>query len=79
MNKYLIYTKPECSFCELTKQLLETYNLEYRERDISNVEIRQELLSRLPEAKTVPQIYYDGSHIGGYLELLEQLEQPEES
>ena len=66
MNKAIIYTKPHCVFCNQAKALFEAKNIEYKERDISDPSIRHELLTKLPSAKTVPQIYYDGRYIGGY-------------
>jgi glutaredoxin len=30
---------------------------------------REELLEKAPNAKTVPQIWIDGEHVGGYTEL----------
>jgi glutaredoxin len=67
----LIYTKDSCSFCEKAKSLLTDLNLEYEERNIANPEIKRELLLRVPNARTVPQIFINGVYIGGYTDLLE--------
>ena len=40
--------------------------------DIGDAAHREELLRRLPRSKSIPQIFIDGAHIGGfeYLEIL---------
>jgi glutaredoxin 3 len=67
----VIYTKNNCSFCEKAKSLLTELNLEYVEKDVSNTETKLELLMRVPDARTVPQIFINEVYIGGYTELLD--------
>jgi glutaredoxin len=71
--KITIYSKNKCSFCEEAKSLLELKNIEYRELDVTRPEVLDQLLELVPEAKTVPQIFIDGTYIGGYTELVEYL------
>lgn len=75
MNKAIIYTKPYCVFCDKAKTLFKEHNIEYKERDISDPDIRHELLTKLPSAKKVPQIYYDGKYIGGYSDFKKFIEE----
>ena len=63
---YTIYTKNNCSYCVKAKELLTANNLKYLEKNIEAIEYRSELLSKYPEAKTVPQIFLDNICIGGY-------------
>lgn len=63
---YIIYTKDNCSYCVKAKELLTANNLKYIEKNIEAIEYRSELLSKYPEAKTVPQIFLDNKRIGGY-------------
>ena len=63
---YTIYTKNNCSYCVKAKKLLTANNLKYLEKNIEAIEYRSELLSKYPEAKTVPQIFLDNICIGGY-------------
>ena len=63
---YTIYTKNNCSYCVKAKELLTGNNLKYLEKNIEAIEYRSELLSKYPEAKTVPQIFLDNICIGGY-------------
>ena len=74
-----IYTKKTCKYCNLAKKLLAERNISYREYIIGGdptmllenqqVTTRESLLERYPEARTVPQIWLDGQHIGGAEEL----------
>lgn len=70
-----IYTKDNCSFCEKAKTLMTSNGFKYRERNIIDENILYELLSILPEVKTVPQIYIDEKHIGGFSELQEYIKE----
>lgn len=65
----LIYSKDDCSFCDKAKTLLKDNNYSYREKNIADPDVRQELLTILPDVKTVPQIFIDSKHIGGYTDL----------
>lgn len=72
MNKIIIWTRPECIYCEKAKALLSENYIPF---DI--VELTEEnypkLLELVPNAKTVPQIFEEHSfgsiYIGGYSEL----------
>ena len=64
-----IFTGPGCSYCEAAKALLNDRGLIFVERDISQPAVRSEFRERLPREKTVPQVFIDGEHIGGYEDL----------
>lgn len=74
-----IYTKKTCKYCNLAKKILAEHNISYQEYVINgepqlltenqHAVTREALLERYPEAKTVPQIWLDGQHIGGAEEL----------
>lgn len=71
-----VYGKPGCSFCTKAKNLLELMKLEYQYKDIaSDPLIREELFERVPNAKTVPQIFIENELIGGYDQLYARLKQ----
>ena len=69
----LVYSKNNCSFCDKAKELLKKHNYSYKEKNIVVPDHRQELLTRLPEVKTVPQIFIGSEYIGGYTELVKYL------
>jgi len=47
--------------------------IEYEEKNIADGHKIQDLLALVPNAKTMPQIWLDGEHIGGYFELEKKL------
>ena len=74
-KKVEIYTKSNCSFCEMAKQYFDSQNIGYSLHDVENVETFNELLNRNPSARTMPQIFIDDQLIGGYTDLIEWLKQ----
>jgi glutaredoxin 3 len=75
-----IYTKTHCPYCTKAKALLISKGIEYKEYMVTvdattltegnaTMVTREQLLERIPTARTVPQIWLDGQHIGGYTEL----------
>lgn len=68
-----LYSKTNCSFCDQAKQLLRTHGKDYIEYKLDEDFTREILLSKFPEAKTFPVVVVDGFHIGGYQQLLHQL------
>ena len=70
MKKVVIYTGPMCNFCSAAKHLLNKKKVSYEEIDIGNDEKkREEMLNKSNGAKTIPQIFIEEKHIGGYVEL----------
>ena len=64
--KVEIYTKMYCGYCHRAKRLLESKHVDYAEYDITmDSEKRDEMRARAPGATTVPQIFIDGTAIGG--------------
>lgn len=71
MAKIEIYTKFLCPFCTRAKKLLETKGVAFEEIDISAGGPRRgEMLDRSGGRQTVPQIFIDGTHVGGCDDLL---------
>ena len=67
--KAIVWSKYQCPYCEQAKQLLAQRGIQYEERKIGDGYTREELLEAVPAARTVPQIFLDGNHIGGFTEL----------
>ncbi len=64
--KVEIYTKFACPYCVRAKQLLDSKGVPYTEYDISmGGAKRDEMLARVPGARTVPQILINYTPIGG--------------
>jgi glutaredoxin 3 len=71
--KALVWSKDNCPFCEQAKALLTKQGIEYEERKIGADWTREQLLESVPTARTVPQIFLDNEHIGGFTELKKHL------
>ena len=69
---YKIYTQPSCGYCYMAKELLTNNLQEYKEIDINNEPEAKEYIKSLGFS-TVPQIWYEDKHIGGYTELKEYI------
>ena len=65
-----IYTDMLCSYCALAKRLLKSKQVDFNEIEVSgDVNLRAEMRSRANGQRTVPQIFIDDIHIGGYDDL----------
>ena len=70
MKNILIYTGPSCNFCDAAKRLLNRNNLDYKVIDVSKgPELRDEMIQKANGRRTIPQIFFNDEHIGGYQEL----------
>lgn len=71
MAKIEIYSTGMCGYCVAAKNLLVARNLgwdEYRvDRDPARL---AEMLARSGQRRTVPQIFVDGRHVGGFEDLV---------
>lgn len=60
-----IFTGPRCGYCVRAKALLNLKGIAYVEKDISVAENMIEMMRRLPQARSIPQIFLLGEHVGG--------------
>ena len=72
---YVIITRDQCNFCDDAKALLKGHGLPYTEYNIQTASSKWLLhLLKRSSITTVPQIFNTkGTHIGGYTELKEWL------
>jgi len=71
MKPIEIYTTPTCGFCMMAKRLLSGKGLSFVEIDVSrNPSKRQDMMARANGGYTVPQIFIDGTHVGGCDDLM---------
>ena len=67
MKNITIYTGPLCGYCDAAKRLLSRNNAPYKEIDISKVTgAMEEMIKKANGKRTIPQIFFDDQHIGGY-------------
>ena len=70
MKNITMYTGPMCNFCDAAKRLFSRNNIKYREIDISSKDgLMEEMIKKSSGKRTIPQIFFDDVHIGGYQEL----------
>ena len=72
MKNITVYSGPLCAFCDAAKRLLRRNNLEYKEIDIStDPNLMGEMINKAGGKRTIPQIFFEEYHVGGYQELRE--------
>ena len=70
MKNVDVYMGPRCNFCDAAKRLLIRNNIPFKEINIAIEEgKREEMLKKSNGRKTIPQIFFNEIHIGGYEEL----------
>ena len=70
MKKITIYTGPMCNYCEAAKRLLSRNKASYKEINVAEVDgAIDEMIKKAKGKKTIPQIFFDDQHIGGYDEI----------
>ena len=71
--KIIIYSKPNCVYCDKSKALVKGLGMTYEEKmfgqDFKSPEELYEAVGK--QVRTMPQIIIDDKHIGGYNELVE--------
>jgi glutaredoxin len=86
MQVFTVYSKPNCTYCDQAKALLEQQGVQYAVINLDVGQPRQEgqeyisrdaLVALMPAARTMPQIVKHDStsavHIGGYEDLKRHL------
>ena len=66
--KVVIYSKPQCPYCDMAKRLAEQKELGLTYKMLDEDFSREELMETFPGARTFPQIIVNGDKIGGYQE-----------
>ena len=70
MAKVEIYTSMMCPYCNRAIGLLRAKNVRFEQIDVSmSSELRQTMCSRAGGRTSVPQIFINDEHIGGYDDL----------
>jgi len=65
-----VWSKDQCPYCVMAKDLLRARGMEYEERNISQgTWTREQLMEAVPGARTLPQIFIDDQLIGSYDQL----------
>lgn len=69
-ERVIVYSQPFCGYCSAAKRLLTAKGTGFTEIDVmAEAGRRDEMIARSGGRRTVPQIFIDGRHIGGYDDL----------
>ena len=69
----VIYSKPACGYCVAAKNLMNNKGIEYEERYLDNQESIMQFITEHPDKRSMPQIWIDDEHIGGFEQLKTKL------
>ena len=70
MKNVTVYMGPMCAFCDAAKRLLKKKNIPFTEINISLEEGKmEEMIKKSNGKRTIPQIFIENFHVGGYVEL----------
>lgn len=73
--KAIIWSRYHCPHCDQAHALLKSKGYQIEERKIGDGYSREELLEEVPNARSVPQIFIEGAHVGGFTELKKYIEE----
>lgn len=66
-----LYSTAVCPYCVAAKNLLKQKGFDYEEIRVDQDPVRRdEMLSRTGGRRSVPQIFVNGHHVGGFEELV---------
>ncbi len=66
MAEVVIYTTSYCPYCTGAKSLMRAKNVSFEEIDVTRDSAKRAEMERRSQRWTVPQIFIDGTPIGGY-------------
>ena len=70
MKDVTVYMGPACGYCDAAKKLLTRNDIAYKEINIALEEGKMdEMLKKSNGRRTIPQIFFDEYHVGGFEEL----------
>ena len=70
MKNVTVYMGPMCAYCDAEKHLLTKKNIPYRKINVALEEGKmEEMIKKSNGKRTIPQIFLEDYHVGGYVEL----------
>jgi glutaredoxin len=70
----VIYGKKQCPFCDKAKMVCEQRGFDYEYYEMDKDFTLEFIQFKFPSAKTFPQIIVDGTHVGGYTDMMELID-----
>jgi glutaredoxin 3 len=69
-HKVEIYSSMNCAYCLAAKNFLKQKGLDYTEIQIDTDPAERDKMVARAQRRTVPQIFIDGHHIGGFDDMI---------
>jgi len=69
MSNIVIYSGKFCPYCMRAKSLFQRKNAQFTEIMVADEKTKTEMVEKSGGRMTVPQIFIDNKHIGGYDDL----------
>lgn len=70
MAKVVVYTMTVCPYCKAAKDLLRSIGVKFEEVNLDEHPERWDECEKRSGRQTVPQIFWDGRHLGGCDDLM---------
>ena len=70
-SKVVIYSGSRCAYCNAAKRLLDSKKVDYTEINVDEDPARREEMMQRTQRQTVPQIFINEQHVGGFDDLSE--------
>lgn len=66
-----VWSQTNCPGCKAVKSLLEAKGFDFVEKMLGVTASKEELFSKAPGVRSIPQVFINGAHIGGLQEVQE--------
>ena len=73
--KFVVYSKPNCSYCYKVKQVLELTGSNYVVYNLDEDFTREDFYNQFGEGSTFPQVVCDNETIGGSVDTIQFLKE----
>ena len=70
----VIWGRDNCWYCTRAVELCDQYDFKYEYIKVNSPQILEQLEQKVPGVKTVPQIFWNDKHIGGYEDFAAEIE-----
>ena len=70
----VIWGRDNCGYCTRAVDLCDQYDFKYEYIKVDTPQILEQLEQKVPGVKTVPQIFWNDKHIGGYEDFAAEIE-----
>jgi glutaredoxin len=73
MEKFYVYSKEDCVFCEQIRQVFNLKNIEFEEMKLGQDYTVEQFKNKFGTNVTFPQIFHGDDHIGGVYDTIKYM------